>query len=171
MYSFGRFRRRCGTGLRLSLYAVACLALGAAKRVVPLPTLARVLWQDAEGPRNQRREALDVAAVLTATRWIGTRGRDCLQRSLLLYRLLSRSGADPCLIIGFRSQPSGIEGHAWVEVDGRVVGESDAALAQFTPCVGFGPHGGRYVPDRRVNYSANSTSAPSGLWPSIELPR
>jgi hypothetical protein len=141
-----RARERCATALRLAFYAGACVVLSGAKRLVPLPVLARAMWRDPRGPRDPRREARDVAAVLTATRWLGMRGRGCFQRSLLLYRLLSRSGANPRLVIGFRRQGNGVEGHAWVKVDGRPIGDLDAGAAAFTPLASFGRNGDRCPP-------------------------
>jgi hypothetical protein len=47
--------------------------------------------------------------------WTGT---TCLQRALVRYALLTREGARPCLMLGVH--PDGaLEGHAWVELDGR----------------------------------------------------
>jgi hypothetical protein len=138
--------RMADTGIKVALYAAACLALGAAKRLVPLPMLVRMLWRDAAGTRDPAREAREVAVALTASRWTGVRGRDCLQRSLLLYHLLSRAGADPVLVVGFRKRDDGIEGHAWVRVDGRAVADAEAGLSEFTPFVAFGARGSRHHP-------------------------
>ena len=46
----------------------------------------------------------------------------CLQRSVVVMRLLRRCGIDGRLVIGYR--PSPFFSHAWVEVDGRVVNDS-----------------------------------------------
>jgi Transglutaminase-like superfamily len=67
--------------------------------------------------------------------------RDCLQRSLLLYRVLSRAGADPTLVVGFQRLDSRIMGHTWVLIDGHAVIESDADLIRFSPALRFGPRG------------------------------
>src|SRR5690606_21181682 len=47
--------------------------------------------------------------------WTGT---TCLQRALTRYALLVREGERPCLVIGIHPDRA-LEGHAWVELDGR----------------------------------------------------
>lgn len=46
----------------------------------------------------------------------------CLQRSVVLGRLLRESGVAARIVIGYRPVP--FFGHAWVEIDGRVVNDS-----------------------------------------------
>ena len=48
----------------------------------------------------------------------------CLQRASVLTRLLRRKGIAAMLVIGYQSRP--FFGHAWSEVEGRVVGDSAA---------------------------------------------
>lgn len=48
----------------------------------------------------------------------------CLQRSVAAARLLRKSGIEGKLVIGYRPVP--FLSHAWVEVDGRVVNDSQA---------------------------------------------
>ena len=48
----------------------------------------------------------------------------CLQRSAVMVRLLRQNGISAELVIGYRSRP--FFSHAWVEVQGRVVGDSPA---------------------------------------------
>ena len=54
------------------------------------------------GPRDHKVERRLAASVLRLSQLLSLSDRDCLQRSLLLYRLLSRAGANPILVIGFR---------------------------------------------------------------------
>jgi hypothetical protein len=86
-------------------------------------------------------QALVVARVLRASALLGLPDRDCLQRSLLLYRELSRTGADPSLVVGLRQREGTVEGHAWVTSRNQVIAESPEALASFTPALVFGRHG------------------------------
>jgi Transglutaminase-like superfamily len=46
----------------------------------------------------------------------------CLQRAVSAARLLRSRGVPATLVVGYR--PSPLMAHAWVEVDGRVVGDS-----------------------------------------------
>ena len=48
----------------------------------------------------------------------------CLQRSVVAARLLKKCGIDGRLVIGYRASP--FFSHAWVEVNGRVVNDSQA---------------------------------------------
>jgi hypothetical protein len=60
---------------------------------------------------------------------------------LLLYRVLSRAGADPTLVVGFQRVNDRILGHAWVRVDGRTLIEPEPDLVRFSPAFGFGARG------------------------------
>ena len=88
--------------------------------MVPLPQLARLAWKPARRERDPLAERRVIVAVTKIRQWFG-RDADCLQASLVLYRELSRLGADPVLAVGFRGQVGGVEGHAWVSVDGHTV--------------------------------------------------
>ncbi|HUL73814.1 MAG TPA: lasso peptide biosynthesis B2 protein [Vicinamibacterales bacterium] len=128
-----------GIGRLLPMYA----AFGALRYVVPLPTLARWAWQAPSAPRDLAREQRMVARVTWVQAHVARlrpRG-DCLHRSLLLYRELSRSGADPMLVVGFRQAGGRIVGHAWVLADGGPVAESAEAVEAFTPALAFGRDG------------------------------
>ena len=48
----------------------------------------------------------------------------CWDRALMLRRLLAISGLESRIVLGVRSTGSTIEGHAWVERDGKAVGDS-----------------------------------------------
>jgi hypothetical protein len=79
--------------------------------------------------------------VLRLSQLAGLPDRDCLQRSLLLYRVLSRAGAEPTLVVGFNRINDQMLGHAWVVVDGHSVIEADTDLLRFTPTFSFGSRG------------------------------
>ncbi|MEW5828586.1 MAG: lasso peptide biosynthesis B2 protein [Chloroflexota bacterium] len=55
----------------------------------------------------------------------------CLVRALALYRLLERRGIPSRLRIGAARAGGGMRAHAWVEVEGRAVGESAGATERF----------------------------------------
>ncbi len=56
----------------------------------------------------------------------------CLARSLALRRLLRQLGHDAQLRIGVQRSGDELHAHAWVEVDGRPLGESGDALRDFS---------------------------------------
>jgi hypothetical protein len=111
------------------------------KHLFPLPWLVRWAWHTPSGRRDREAERWSVACVWRLSRLMGAQDRDCLQRSLLLYRVLSRSGADPMLVVGFRHIDGGTQGHAWVIADGHPVIEDEADLLQFSPALCFGLRG------------------------------
>lgn len=118
------------------------MLLGLLKHLVPLKwLLARWAWRPPAGQRNREAERRLAGNVLRLRQLIGLPDRDCLQRSLLLYRVLSRAGANPKLVVGFHRLNGQITGHAWVLVDGHPVLESKDALRQFSSAMAFGAAG------------------------------
>jgi hypothetical protein len=136
-----RALRRLRVGLVLGRLLPAYVLLGLLKHVVPLRWLVRWAWCPAAGLRDRGVEHQLAARVLRLSQLVGLPDRDCLQRSLLLYRVLSRAGADPTLVAGFHRMNGRIIGHAWVVVDGRAVIESEGDLLRFSPALGFGSGG------------------------------
>jgi hypothetical protein len=67
------------------------------------------------------REVADAVAIVAGRRFVGAR---CLGRSLTTWYLLRRRGMDATVVIGadtpdLRTMPA----HAWVELEGEVVGD------------------------------------------------
>jgi hypothetical protein len=119
----------------------AYLLLGVLKHLVPLPWLAKWTWCETTGLRDRLAERRLTANVLRLSKLLRIADRDCLQRSLLLYRLLSAVGADPELVVGLREQDGKIIGHAWVLVDDMSIVEPESDLVRFSPVLRFGARG------------------------------
>jgi hypothetical protein len=119
------------------------------KRALPLRRLVRLMW--AQGPASQSEpEARHIVALSSSLTRLGFRRRsNCVERSLLAYRFLSRAGADPRLVVGVGNVNGKIAGHAWVTVDGVPVHEPPEAVACFAPLIEFG-RGGRPTDGRGV---------------------
>lgn len=89
----------------------------------------------ATAPRRTHHSSRDAEAVArtvdAVTRRLPVRSK-CLPRSLALWTMLQRAGIDATLRIGMRTDGSG-EAHAWVECDGKALGEDvdPDALAAF----------------------------------------
>jgi hypothetical protein len=130
--------KRVKNGLVLCRLLPGYLMIGLLKRVVPLRWLARWAWRPPSGPRNREAERRLAAGVFRLSQLTGLHDRDCLHRSLLLYRVLSRAGADPTLVVGFQQMEGRILGHAWVIVDGQAVIEPEVNVSRFSPALGFG---------------------------------
>lgn len=134
---------RCAAGMTVLRLGCLYLALGVLKYVLPLPVLARWSWREPRGARNPVAERQTIGWAIWVRRLFGRTDRDCLQRSLLLYRELSRAGADPALVVGFARTDGRVRGHAWVVADGSLVAETTREAAPFVPAFSFGRRGTR----------------------------
>jgi hypothetical protein len=88
-------------------------------------------------PRRSRAERKRIAyGVMWAFRLLPCNpAGDCLPRALALYAALRRAAFPAVFVSGVRRGERGIESHAWVELDGRVLDELGEPLnrTQFTP--------------------------------------
>jgi len=136
-------RQRMRTAVTILRLLPHYLRFARLRTSVPLDQLVEDAASFGQTARPRREEeARIVACILRLHRLVGGRDDDCLPRSLLLYRELSRLGADPVLSVGFREDGGQIAGHAWVELRGHVVGEKSPERA-FTRTVTFQPTRGR----------------------------
>ncbi len=128
-------------GIRMFAWS---LVLPGLKFVVPLPLLARLMWSRGRSePRpGQEEKVVVLARGISRVRPLPHRD-NCLEKSLLMYRFLSRLNADPRLVTGVRRGEEGVVGHVWVTVAGEPVGESPAELEQYAPVAVFGAGGVR----------------------------
>ena len=55
----------------------------------------------------------------------------CLPRALALARVLGQHGLPARIEIGMRTGSDGLEGHAWVERENRVVGDAESLVGSF----------------------------------------
>ena len=136
-----RIRKRIATGVRCLRLLPAYIMLGSLKHHVILPRLARWAWQSPVGTRDHEAERTLIASVARLNVLLGRADDDCLQRSILLYHVLSRAGADPILVVGFNSNADRVRGHAWVVTDGQPIIECEINLQKFSPAFCFGSGG------------------------------
>lgn len=117
------------------------VAFGVLKRLVTLQRLARWAWRSGATPADEAAGRRAVQAVTRISHRLGSRDRDCLQRSLVLYRALSAAGVGPRLVLGFRRDGETVRGHAWVEVGvgGRSVLPED--VSGYEEAMSFGAGG------------------------------
>ncbi len=110
------------------------------KRVLPLPRLVRLMWvRPRDRGRDRQRDERTVQVVGRLSR---ASGGNCLERSLVLYRFLSRTDADPRLVVGMAKSDVYI-GHVWVTVDGQPLLEAAETLRGYEQVTAFGPEGRR----------------------------
>lgn len=87
----------------------------------PLPDLARRLG----GPARVRTPALAprrLGRIVDRVLRLGPYRPRCMVLSLVFYRLLRRQGTDAEVVIGLPPAAESHHAHAWVEVEGEVVG-------------------------------------------------
>jgi hypothetical protein len=119
------------------------LVLPIAKRTLPLPRLVGLMRSRGYAAQRDREREAAIASIVAwvfKTRPPGARD-NCLERSLVAYRYLSRAGADPDLVVGIERGSGGAHGHVWVTVEGRAVHDSPAVLATFEPILAFSSDG------------------------------
>lgn len=118
------------------------LVLPALKFIVPLPRLVRLMWARPSAvsltAHEQEETQSDVLEVVRS----GGRlliSRNCLERSLVLYRYLSSSGAEPHLVVGVNKERGVVVGHTWVELNGDPI--DDLNCKNFNRVAEFGASG------------------------------
>jgi hypothetical protein len=107
----------------------------------PTGTLVRQRADDAPAaPAAPADVARLTAAADRASRSIGRAARygvfrpSCLVRSLALADLLARDGVPNTMIrVGVRRTAGVLDAHAWIELDGRVIGDDPRRTRAFTP--------------------------------------
>ena len=130
-------RRPAATWLALRMLAWS-IVLPVLKYVVPLPSLARLMWSGPHTERRPDREQLVTLLARRISRLRPGRHRDnCLERSLLSYRFLSMENADPHVVVGVRKSGDDIVGHAWVTVDGKPLYDAPSSLEQYVTLADF----------------------------------
>lgn len=61
---------------------------------------------------------------------------NCLSKSIVLWHLLRREGLDATLCVGGRKEGASFEAHAWIELDGKAVNDSQDVRERFAPFAG-----------------------------------
>ena len=116
------------------------LVLPALKWMLPLPRLVRLM--SARSPAGRERDRAREERIATLADAVGGPRRNprldnCLERSLVSYRYLSKAGAEPELVVGVsRDQP--VRGHVWVRLDNEVMHDS---VEEFEELTTFGRDG------------------------------
>lgn len=112
------------------------------KKVLPIEVLTRLMWTDTRRTAERRNEdfVVRLSRKLTTDRPF-LRRDNCLDRSLIAYRFLSRLGADPKIFLGIKENEGKIEGHAWVLVNGHPIHDEPRRLTDFVVLAAFGNQG------------------------------
>jgi hypothetical protein len=123
------------------------LALPGLKQVVSIPRLVRLMHRAPVKSSNRPIVQSSNSRILRLSRWSARlvrwrSGGNCLERGLIAFRYLGALGAQPTLVVGLAPDGrGGMIGHAWVLLDGKPAGESDTAIAAYTPVFAFDTDG------------------------------
>jgi hypothetical protein len=110
--------------------AVGSLATPAAGDDDTRVARSRAAWP----PREARAEALRLAEAVRKVATHGPVQANCLARSVALQRLLRDAGIERGVLrVGVRRDAGAFEAHAWLELDGRVVGDEQANTERYSP--------------------------------------
>jgi hypothetical protein len=104
-----------------------------ALRYVPVPRLLDIVARSR--PLCFFRGWLGPASLLTAAdiaAWVSRGSGRCLLRSVLLYWLLGSPRKSVAFLIGVRQTALVLESHAWIESDGRVLGDRPGIGSDFS---------------------------------------
>jgi hypothetical protein len=117
------------------------LTLPILKFLVPMRLLARIMWLQPSPLVEPGTADTRLRSLLYVWQHGGRLliSPNCLEKSLVLYRLLSRQGLDPSLVFGVTRSEAGVAGHAWIETDGRVFHDDKVHL--YDRAAIFGAHG------------------------------
>ena len=117
---------------------LTCLSLIKLNEDTPLDTLT-LSWEKEKGIYQGKRELLD--GDISVPRWVAGLfiffyplfPKKCLRQALTLYRHLIRFGLDPEIWIGVKKQKDDIQGHAWVVMENKILGEKINPLNLYKP--------------------------------------
>jgi len=118
------------------------LTLPLLKRTVPIATLVRVMASTAGRSTRDIGRIVELVDLTFGPR----RNQDpdnCLDRSLVLYRFLSRNEPGTRLVLGMRRGSKELEGHAWVIAGDRAFGRTPASGPDFLSLATFAADGRR----------------------------
>ena len=118
------------------------LALPLLKRTVPIATLVRLMANPGGRSTRDTARIVDLVDLIYAPRGNQDPG-NCLDRSLALYRFLSRNEPGTRLVLGMRRESSELEGHAWVIAGDRPYGQTPASGGGFETLATFAADGRR----------------------------
>ena len=127
----GRDRRRlvgCAAGLAITHASLAIFGYARTRRIVERCS------RHAQPRTATAEELADAQALARVAAIAGRHGMveaTCLRRSLLLYGWLRRRGLQPVLLLGVAERTGPFQAHAWVEVEGTPLLDSDLGHRPF----------------------------------------
>jgi hypothetical protein len=118
----------------LARMATLVLALPWLLKLLSLPALLRLLDPGVRALPAPDPAALDHRVRLARRLLSRQRGpfrQSCLRRSLVLFRHLRSSGFPVAILFGISQPSDALDGHAWLELDGSPIAESDGPQLRY----------------------------------------
>lgn len=130
------------------LVCAQCLALLLAMRMgvafLSLPRLLRIVawvagksWLRSLPLLHRRYQLVELTRLANLTARVVQGPECCLGRSLLMFWLLKARGEPAAFCIGVSKTQTAMQGHAWVETRGQVIGDTVAITERFAPLLRF----------------------------------
>ena len=126
------YEQRLLVGLMAALPGIALLV-----RVRGVAGTAQLLERASGSAPRREADAADTHAAQRLAELASIAGRrgvftaTCLPQALLIEWILRRRGLSPELRVGVRKQADAIDAHAWVELDGVALGQTELAHVPF----------------------------------------
>lgn len=96
---------------------------------------------DGVAPTDSHPDAVQLTRLVTAVDRAANYGAfrpTCLVRAVALERMIVRAGVGPAVVkVGVQRDDEQFLAHAWIELDGRIVGDEPARVRRFTPLHDF----------------------------------
>lgn len=142
MHKWRKFRRLAAADRQVLLQALVLLPLTAvALRLVGFRrwqvALAKLLPREYVGNAGPTEASLELAQrtvkIVEVASQHGLCRATCLEQSLVLWWLLGRRGIFANLRIGVRKAASSVEAHAWVELRGLILNDTEDVHQRYVP--------------------------------------
>lgn len=94
--------------------------------------------ESARGGSGNEQRLADLAVAVDRVARLGVFRPTCLVRAMALERMIRRADAGPAVVkVGVLKVANEFFAHAWIELEGRVIGDEPAHVRRFTPLSDF----------------------------------
>lgn len=94
-----------------------------------------LLWRRHAGERRERISADEIEQLVARASAGDLSGADCKERALCAWALAKQSGLPATITIGVALHP--LAGHSWCRSGDRILGDSAARVARYTPALSY----------------------------------
>lgn len=102
------------------------------QRTAPLPDLMAKFDAEPIAPGGRRLRPARLVYLVTGLVRLTLRDRFCMKRSILIFHYLRKWGHSARILFGVVKQDGDLQGHAWVELNGRPLAERGHPRSRYT---------------------------------------